>query len=268
MPTQNRWRNCAKCQSLFFNGHAGVPGVCPRDGGGHVATGYDFTLTHTEFPFVRVQRDWYTCWYCQVLYYAGHPDRPGRPGEDGACPARLGRGHTHGVARTFRLMTGLGDGSHMQSNWRNCRNCQALFFAGSDRRGSCPSGGSHEGHLDDPDTLDFCLAYPMNPRITVTRVEPVISVLGDSFTPDGQVHISWKIVGENGTLEKRSDTVHCFREGDFRYTFHAQGRWDFLTVRAWDVTSDTPTLVRSVLSPARLDLESAPTRSVADGAHR
>lgn len=31
-----------------------------------------------------------------------------------------------------------------QSNWRHCRKCQGLFFAGLATTGACPAGGGHD----------------------------------------------------------------------------------------------------------------------------
>jgi len=45
--SQNRWRYCGKCFSMFYDGDA-AKGICAADKQGHVAQGYDFVL-----PFDR-----------------------------------------------------------------------------------------------------------------------------------------------------------------------------------------------------------------------
>ena len=48
--------------------------------------------------------------------------------------------------------------SGTQANWRYCRKCKGLFFAGNGR-GVCPAGGQH-----NVGTANYTLVYDRDPR--------------------------------------------------------------------------------------------------------
>ncbi|MFF0818101.1 hypothetical protein ACFYVR_23490 [Rhodococcus sp. NPDC003318] len=106
------------------------------------------------------QDRWQRCVNCQVLFFNGHAD-----GNKGKCSGSPnGQGHYAG-----------GDGGNFssyelahdewvesaQDSWRNCWNCQAMYFDGhSDgNKGHCPAGGAHDGHGSEPSTYNFTLPF-------------------------------------------------------------------------------------------------------------
>jgi hypothetical protein len=88
LQTQSNWRNCMKCQELFFNGFADNKGRCPAGGGHEMAPGpapFDFVLPRDIPPSSHSQSNWRNCMKCQALFFNGFADNKGR------CPA--GGGH-------------------------------------------------------------------------------------------------------------------------------------------------------------------------------
>jgi len=136
MPQQDKWRNCIKCQVMFFDGH--VPankGRCPV-GGGHEAAGFNFVLPHDVPENYRTQSRWRNCWKCQVMFFDGHV-----PANKGRCPS--GGGH-EAAGYNFVLPHTEPPRHDRQTWWRNCAKCQALFFQGHPHtQGVCPAGGGH-----------------------------------------------------------------------------------------------------------------------------
>lgn len=126
--TQNEWRFCQKCQSLFFNGNS-AKGVCPA-GDGHIAAGFDFILTHDVAG--PGQPDWRSCGKCSTLFYDGYAKK-------GVCPA--GGGH---AATGFNFVVTYDSPGPGQQGWRFCQKCQSMFFDGYPAKGTCPAG---EGHV-------------------------------------------------------------------------------------------------------------------------
>jgi hypothetical protein len=125
------WRWCSRCQELTST-VAQTPGPCPAGGShAHVGSSY-YTLLHDGPPEMASQGSWQWCSRCEALIYTGGSSM-------GVCPA----GGTHqAVANgTYRLVHD--QPSYGQSNWRHCRNCEALFFAQTSR-GVCPLGGPHD----------------------------------------------------------------------------------------------------------------------------
>lgn len=81
----NGWRNCKHCQVLYFSGHAGPDGRCPRPGGeaGHESApnAYDFVLPYSGLvDGAATQPQWRNCWKCQAMYFDGFPSK-------GKCPS-------------------------------------------------------------------------------------------------------------------------------------------------------------------------------------
>jgi hypothetical protein len=106
------------------------------------------------------QPQWRFCNQCKILFFDGHAD-----GNKGACPGAPSgqRGHR---AQGYNFM--LAYSYHLapsyptaQANWRNCWKCQAMFFDGhaDGNKGVCPAGGGHEGHGEDPRTMNFVLFH-------------------------------------------------------------------------------------------------------------
>jgi hypothetical protein len=46
-------------------------------------------------------------------------------------------------------------GVQAQNNWRFCRNCFVLHFAGFEKQGVCPTGGAH----DNNGSFDYLLEH-------------------------------------------------------------------------------------------------------------
>jgi len=82
---QSGWRNCWKCQTMYFDGHDdGNKGKCPADNEKHNGHGSDPLIYNFLLPFNRPRADkrqpgWYNCWACQALVYND-------AGIDGRCP--------------------------------------------------------------------------------------------------------------------------------------------------------------------------------------
>jgi hypothetical protein len=98
MPSQLDWRNCQKCQGLFFNGFA-IKGVCPA-GGQHEqhnpATAFNFVLPHDVPGTGHAQPDWRNCQKCQGLFFNGFAIK-------GVCPAG-GQHEQHNPATAFNFI--------------------------------------------------------------------------------------------------------------------------------------------------------------------
>ncbi|MFB7467288.1 hypothetical protein ACFCZ1_27950 [Streptomyces sp. NPDC056224] len=251
MPTQNRWRNCWKCQSLYYNGHGdGNRGVCPRDGEGHGVAGPDFTLTYNQAPSFlpsTYQNEWKNCRHCQVLFYAPNL---------GTCPSPYSEFGTHssgsGFTYDFHLVHAdiWDDTFKNQPNWRNCWNCQALYFDGFDDKGRCPIGGGHEGHGIDPAVYNFRLPYPMSPSIQLLQTGVrVVRVLGVGFTPEAKVKVDRAVHNLGGDYNYGNREVDSDRDGEFSTDLSWSGfaAWDRIDVGARDTGSDT--VASSYLNP-------------------
>lgn len=82
---QGGWRNCMKCQAMFFDGFPDNKGKCPSGGGHEVFPGsFAFVIPHSLPETVNEQTNWRNCMKCQALFFDGFADK-------GTCPA--GGGH-------------------------------------------------------------------------------------------------------------------------------------------------------------------------------
>jgi len=84
----------------------------------------------------HAQGNWQWCKNCQELTFAGSASK-------GDCPAKKGTVHDHTGSLSFYLPHQTSFPSGSQDNWRWCKNCQALCFAGNKSMGKCPFGGDH-----------------------------------------------------------------------------------------------------------------------------
>lgn len=133
---QNNWQLCSKCQGMAFAGNAAL-GECPA-GGLHNHTGsgnYCLPLNGSVPP--GSQDNWCWCNKCQVLSFAGGASL-------GKCSG--GGTHNHAGSGNYVLATrGAGDvPQDSQDNWRWCKKCQVLAFAGNTEVGTCAEGGGHD----------------------------------------------------------------------------------------------------------------------------
>ncbi|GAA3769351.1 hypothetical protein GCM10022225_65140 [Plantactinospora mayteni] len=83
-----------------------------------------------------VQAGWQWCGKCRGLFYILN-------GTNGVCPS--GGGHNGSSSSNYQLLFGEPSVSapDIQSNWRWCRKCQGLAFAGNGTSGRCPAGSGH-----------------------------------------------------------------------------------------------------------------------------
>jgi hypothetical protein len=127
---QAQWRGCAKCQGLYFDGHA-TKGACPR-GGAHGGLSVNYWLPQGSGGG---QPNWRWCKVCEGLFFAGNSSL-------GVCPNNP-NGHDASQSGNYFLTQGAGPG---QPNWRHCSACQGLFFAGAGSLGVCPKNpNGHDG---------------------------------------------------------------------------------------------------------------------------
>ena len=70
----------------------------------------------------------------------------------GPCPA--GGDHDHTGSANYTLAMNDQTDSNRQNNWRWCKNCQGLSYAGNPSMGPCPAGGDH----DHTDSANYTLA--------------------------------------------------------------------------------------------------------------
>jgi hypothetical protein len=141
---ENSWRWCSKCQGLAY---AGLPvGPCPA-GGAHDHSGsYDYSLV-SGLPSFKGQNNWRWCRKCQGLAYAGKGP--------GLCAGGDPDSPYHDVSTPLDYTLIMGATTFVgQNNWKWCRKCQVLAFAGGDG-GHCPAGGPH----DFSASADYTLAH-------------------------------------------------------------------------------------------------------------
>jgi hypothetical protein len=96
-----------------------------------------FVVTDRNPPMPQVQQGWRSCPKCQGLHYAGIQ------GFKGACPA----GGEHEQFGSFSYVTIFDSlpAEYVQPDWRSCRKCQGLHYAGfQGYAGVCPAGGGHD----------------------------------------------------------------------------------------------------------------------------
>jgi CubicO group peptidase (beta-lactamase class C family) len=143
---QNNWQWCSKCQTLAFAG-GGSPGSCPA-GGTHDLTKGGNYLVPTDAAGTAGQSNWRWCKKCQALSFAGS-------GSAGACSA--GGVHDHTGSGNYVLAEKGAGGlpQDSQDNWRWCKKCQVLAYAGNPSAGACAGGGQH----DHTGSGDYVLAY-------------------------------------------------------------------------------------------------------------
>lgn len=130
---QERWRLCNSCMGLYFDGHASK-GRCPK-GGTHSSR---FSANYWLSFSPPGQSNWRWCRSCEGLFFAGN-------NTSGFCSNNLkGGGHDGSQSGEYFLTHQSGPGQ--QDNWRWCRACQGLFFAGGSTLGHCPKNpNGHDG---------------------------------------------------------------------------------------------------------------------------
>jgi hypothetical protein len=95
------------------------------------------------------QSNWRWCKKCQGLAYAGGSPAGAQPHKN--CPA----GGVHDHLGSMGYAIAMNDTSFPgQNNWRWCKKCQGLAYAGGSSPGACPAGGVH----DHSGSADYTLA--------------------------------------------------------------------------------------------------------------
>jgi hypothetical protein len=119
---QDNWHFCGKCADMFWNGDPkGAKGVCPRDGAGHIAAGWNFVLPHDLPEGGFDQSQWRFCGKCFALFW--NADQSGRKG---LCP-KDGLGHW-AEGFNFVVAHDVPSGPTLQPNWRFCGKCFSMFW--------------------------------------------------------------------------------------------------------------------------------------------
>ncbi|MFD5899245.1 hypothetical protein [Streptomyces sp. NPDC060366] len=110
----------------------------------------------------------------------------------------------------------------------------------------CPAdGGDHYSPVSLDGTLNFCLPYPMKPRIAGENIgSSNVRIRGMNFTMEGGVDIAWAIFRNPADpVVYHEDSIEIDRGMfTFEYAFHVpEAGWESVNVRAWDSNSgDTP----------------------------
>jgi CubicO group peptidase (beta-lactamase class C family) len=130
---QNNWERCVKCKTLAFAGSTS-PGNCPA-GGMHSYSGSKNYLVATTSSGIVGQGNWRWCKKCQALSFAGGSSL-------GTCSAGGQHDHSGSANYVVAQRTGGALPDYSEDNWRWCKNCQVLAFAGG-ALGTCAVGGTH-----------------------------------------------------------------------------------------------------------------------------
>jgi hypothetical protein len=180
MASQDEWRFCGACYTLFHRRLNEPNSVCPA-GGTHQAIGFNFLLPwveeHVEVPDTHTaQGKWHFCKWCRALFYDGYPDK-------GVCP---GHGRHERAGWNFVLPRELPETPTAQAHWRFCDTCHTLFFAGFPRMGHCANGREHLRIGSE-----FVLPHPIAPSLELQREGLVVTVFGRRYTPNANVKVSY-----------------------------------------------------------------------------
>jgi hypothetical protein len=137
------WAWCFKCEMLFFVDTEWLS-YCPA-GGAHdesfaASFMYAINTEHTG------ENGWRRCTRCQCLYKNDSGLAMLKPG---CCPAPQGGSvfdklHASDDAVPFFIEKNLPSDTALQTGWRRCCKCLALFFSGHASPGKCSKGGNHD----------------------------------------------------------------------------------------------------------------------------
>ena len=201
MSIQTGWRWCSRCQVLVYGGYGN--GVCFDDEAHYLNDSGPYVLTYDETP-EGTQDGWRWCGRCQALAYGG--------GGDGVCHD----GAPHDLEGSAAYSVPFGSPPEGgQAGWRWCSRCQLLLFTGFGD-GVCWDGRRH--YPDD--SLAYCVVFESalghppppppppppvpQPRIDVTERGGQIGVVGELFTPDGWVLLSFVRGGDVKKVDLRA----------------------------------------------------------------
>ena len=129
--TQNEWRQCQKCNMMFYNGYR--KSICPAGQRHSARVGENYVLPYNVPESPNAQGAWRFCNKCESLFFDGYPDK-------GKCPG--GGGH---VAQgfVFVLPHDVRDSGYQTKDWRYCNKCHSMFHDEYQNKGRCPTSGAH-----------------------------------------------------------------------------------------------------------------------------
>ena len=262
MATQDNWRFCTKCYSLFWYGDP-AKGVCPAKGTHspfqaesptNAGTSWDFALqvASTSAPApspgggggasaAGTQGNWRFCTKCYSLFWYGNPTA-------GICPA--GAAHsplesaspTHaGSSWDFQLQVvpnsppapspGGGGGASAagtQGNWRFCTKCYSLFWYGFPTAGICPDGGAHSP-LESASPTHAGTSWDFALQVASTSGAP-LPFTKMSWGPSGTGPLSDSAtVGSGGNECQYQVSVSIQQNGNCTFSgyYENRGNWTF-----------------------------------------
>ena len=141
------WRNCRKCEALFWNGDPAFKGVCQRVGAHEADPSDTADYSLAEGPDgdeAQSQANWRQCGKCLVLFWNGDPS--------GFCPD--GGGHFAVGANLHAPHGSIEEDPTHQAHWRFCGKCSGLFYD-VDNKGVCSRDGLGHAAMG----YDFVLAH-------------------------------------------------------------------------------------------------------------
>lgn len=166
LPSDDGWRSCRRCLSLYRHGWAQRAPVClPVQKlvgiafGQHDPSGsYDYVVTYQTHQAVLQadERDgqqlgWRLCEKCNGLFYDQFEKKGicnGDWGLDTTSGRIINQGYGHQAdpaTPVYRLPYNYAPtpGRRAQAAWRWCDKCYGLAFSGFDQPGPCPAGQHH-----------------------------------------------------------------------------------------------------------------------------
>ena len=185
MNTQQQWRLCSKCNSVFYAGNSNA-GTCAA-GGSHTAEFFDcppicFSLgidqptgksrgVKDAVKAAQTERGWRRCRKCECLYYAGSPG-------GGVCPSDH-KGHDGDHVTQYQIqIRSTQNGRDADNKMKKCRKCQCMFRDSNwmpgvkqpDHAGLCPGTPepafpkglitAHNGEGSKAYAIDVEVAHP------------------------------------------------------------------------------------------------------------
>ena len=190
MATQDNWRFCTKCYSLFWYGYR-AKGVCPAKG------------AHSPFE-------------AESPTHAGSRLGPGAGVVPNSPPAPSpGGGGGASAAGT-------------QGNWRFCTKCYSLFWYGNPTAGICPDGGAHSP-LESASPTHAGTSWDFQLQVASTSPAP-LPFTKMSWGPWGTGPLSDSAtVGSGGNECQYQTSLSIQQDGTCNFSgyYENRGNWTF-----------------------------------------